>query len=213
MEKVKYKTCTEYWLDTKNNRFRGEFEEMYRDIDDPWGCSEKADSLNNNLFLEIIFHNSQYDRILDIGCGVGDLTMEIARRSIGSQVTGMDISQTAIDKAKLRYPDVNFICRNILSYNISEDGPYNLIAISEVFWYLLDDISKVLNALKLALAKEGVIAIHQFFPAQQKYGVEVINGIDGFENVLCDHGLEFINKCISSAEDGDVLLATIKVKA
>lgn len=75
---MKYKNCTDYctdyWLDIGKMTLRGEFEEMYRDIDDPWGCYEGADSLNNRIFAELLFDRRKFKRVLDIGCGLGGFT-------------------------------------------------------------------------------------------------------------------------------------------
>lgn len=47
------------------------------------------------------------ERILDIGCGTGDLTNEIA--GFGAEVTGMDMSQDMLTKARAKYPHLRFI--------------------------------------------------------------------------------------------------------
>ena len=60
---MKYKSCTDYWLDKENFSLRGDFEAMYKDIDDPWGCGEYCDSLNNKLFCEMLFHHKNYSEL------------------------------------------------------------------------------------------------------------------------------------------------------
>ena len=74
---MKYKSCTDYWLNKENLSLRGEFETMYQDIDDPWGCGELSDSIDNKIFCEIIFHNRKFSNILDIGSGLGKLTNKL----------------------------------------------------------------------------------------------------------------------------------------
>jgi len=46
------------------------------------------------------------ERILDIGCGTGHLTHDIA--SAGTQVVGIDSSAEMIEQARRNYPDLNF---------------------------------------------------------------------------------------------------------
>lgn len=48
----------------------------------------------------------QGEKILDVGCGTGDLANEIA--SFGATVTGIDAAQTMINVAKEKYPSVIF---------------------------------------------------------------------------------------------------------
>lgn len=46
------------------------------------------------------------ERIIDLGCGTGDLTFEISRS--GAEVTGIDLSESMIAKAKTKYPGLRF---------------------------------------------------------------------------------------------------------
>jgi trans-aconitate methyltransferase len=47
------------------------------------------------------------ERILDLGCGTGHLTNQIAVS--GAAVTGLDISQAMIEQARQNYPDLEFV--------------------------------------------------------------------------------------------------------
>ncbi|MBF8305653.1 MAG: Methyltransferase type 11 [Acidobacteria bacterium] len=47
------------------------------------------------------------ERILDLGCGTGHLTNQIALS--GAAVTGLDISQAMIEQARQNYPDLEFV--------------------------------------------------------------------------------------------------------
>jgi trans-aconitate methyltransferase len=46
------------------------------------------------------------ERILDLGCGTGHLTAEIASR--GAHVLGVDRSSTMLDQARRQFPDIQF---------------------------------------------------------------------------------------------------------
>ena len=52
----------------KDGVFIGKFEEMYRDVPDPWGCVEKAGALPNRLLLSLLSEYSPCVRMLDVGC-------------------------------------------------------------------------------------------------------------------------------------------------
>lgn len=47
------------------------------------------------------------ERILDLGCGTGDLAYEISVS--GAYVTGMDYSAEMIERAKSKYPGLSFL--------------------------------------------------------------------------------------------------------
>jgi len=119
----KHYKCTEYWLGSKTGTFRGELEAMYRDIEDPWGCEAGKSSTNNKIFVDIIFDNNlHFVRVLDIGCGLGGLLNAIKVRNWGGYVLGLDVSQSAIQKAKNFYPNMNFNCHDLLQEELSDGG-------------------------------------------------------------------------------------------
>ena len=49
---MKYTNQKDYWVDPVTCEHRNDFNEMYRDINDPWGCRQSAESLSNHLFLD-----------------------------------------------------------------------------------------------------------------------------------------------------------------
>ncbi|RUT28484.1 class I SAM-dependent methyltransferase [Paenibacillus zeisoli] len=63
------------------------------------------------------------ERILDLGCGTGDLTFQIAES--GAKVTGIDYSANMIEAARKKYPDLNFKISNGESF--TEEEPYDAV--------------------------------------------------------------------------------------
>lgn len=55
------------------------------------------------------------EKILDIGCGTGDLANELVK--MGVQITGIDRSETMIEEAKKKYPTIPFFVKDILKLN------------------------------------------------------------------------------------------------
>lgn len=58
------------------------------------------------------------ERVLDIGCGTGHLTAEIA--AIGAEVVGIDSSPEMIDKARAAHPGVRFEVADVREYRTAE---------------------------------------------------------------------------------------------
>ena len=208
----KYNSCTEYWMDPFTYSFRSEFEQMYKDIEDPWGCEAGANSRNNRLFLEMLFPPGKtYKGILDTGCGLGALTKQVHDRNGGAGVTGLDISKTAVDKASKLYPQIPFRVFNVLKDRMIENNRVELIILAEVIWYILEDLTSVLDRLEKILVPKGILAIHQFFPSDQKFGKLVINGLDEFMHFM-RHSVALIPDqkvvCHSGENEDLVLLAT-----
>lgn len=58
------------------------------------------------------------ESILDLGCGTGELAVEIAKR--GASVIGMDVSTEMIHSAKKKYPEMNFIVGDAENFKLDE---------------------------------------------------------------------------------------------
>ncbi|MDR9857254.1 methyltransferase domain-containing protein [Paenibacillus sp. VCA1] len=53
-----------------------------------------------------LLNPQKHETILDLGCGTGDLTSEIA--ASGAEVIGLDASSAMIERARAKYPEISF---------------------------------------------------------------------------------------------------------
>jgi trans-aconitate methyltransferase len=58
------------------------------------------------------------ERVLDLGCGTGHLTAEIANR--GAEVTGLDSSASMIAQARQNYPKLKFVLADAMSFDFEQ---------------------------------------------------------------------------------------------
>lgn len=58
------------------------------------------------------------ERILDLGCGTGDLSAQLAQA--GANVTGIDFSPGMIAVARQKYPQIAFFVADAHSYQSAE---------------------------------------------------------------------------------------------
>jgi trans-aconitate methyltransferase len=72
------------------------------------------------------------EAILDLGCGTGDLTAEIARH--GAQVTGIDASREMIHQAVQKYPDITFLL--VDAHDFRQDETFDAIFSNAVFHWI-----------------------------------------------------------------------------
>lgn len=65
-----------------------------------------------------LLHPKAGEKILDLGCGTGDLTRQIALA--GCEVCGLDSSFEMIEGAKAKYPGITFVSDDACSFDLSD---------------------------------------------------------------------------------------------
>jgi len=102
-----------YVFDLENRQFVGDFEAMYQNESkenfDSWHQDDSR-QLQRKIDLAIL-ENYNFNKILDIGSGKGSLTHILKKKN--NMVVGIDISQTAVDIASERFPDIDFVCSDV----------------------------------------------------------------------------------------------------
>ena len=83
-------------------------------------------------------------RVLEIGCGTGDLLARL-RPSYG---VGADLSVRMVETARNNYPDLNFVEGDAEAddFILGLEGPFDYIVLSDTIGYL-DDIERVIRSL------------------------------------------------------------------
>ena len=99
-------------------------------------------------------------RILDAGCGTGQLTAELVKR--GASVVATDISQSLIQIAKERISDryhnkINFHVGDLCSKNL---GKFDyVVAMDSLIYYSLEDLTRILTELKQRTDREIIFTV------------------------------------------------------
>jgi trans-aconitate methyltransferase len=89
------------------------------------------------------------ERILDIGCGTGQLTAEIARS--GATVTGLDNSSDMLAEARKNYPDLAFVLGDAASFHFPE--PFDAVFSNAALHWVKDSegaVKSIAQALRPA---------------------------------------------------------------
>jgi tellurite methyltransferase len=103
-------------------------------------------------------------KVLDLGMGEGRNALYFASK--GFEAEGIDISETAINRA-LSYAQENGLVMkaavsDLLSFEIEENA-YSLIILANVLNFFKDEeISQVIDKVKRGLAEDGLLYIHAF---------------------------------------------------
>lgn len=93
------------------------------------------------------------DRVLDVGCGVGDYTKEVAQKT--RAVTGTDLN---VDAARKRYPDVQFLTHDAQQPLPFPDASFDVVLCVNTIEHLADP-DALLRELSRVLRPQGRIAI------------------------------------------------------
>ncbi len=120
------------------------FSDSHRRLDllyklpDPWGMETRREQHRfgeTNAFL--MRHLGPVDRLLEVGCGEGHQTLFLRR--IARVVVGLDVSSTAIERARARAPEVAFVAGDL--FNLPDAvGPrrFDVVTACEVLYYVRD---------------------------------------------------------------------------
>ncbi|MCM3702430.1 trans-aconitate 2-methyltransferase [Paenibacillus macerans] len=90
------------------------------------------------------------ERILDIGCGAGDLAAEIA--AAGAVPIGIDLSEEMVKRARQKYPELNFQVENACDYRT--DATFDAV-FSHAALHWIKDAPAVARTVWLALREDG----------------------------------------------------------
>lgn len=168
MSKPKYPRYQDYVI--KDGHLVGEFEQMYRDYDDPWWQTTDESASDKALAIHLL-RRLRVTRVMELGSGLGQFTANLA--AAGFNVLGVDISPTAVEKARTRYPSCDFRVGDILDFEIYQSFTPQAIVMAEITWYVLDKLDAFLAFLKRTLPDVYVIHLLVTYPpGVQQHGAD-----------------------------------------
>lgn len=99
--------------------------------------------------------------ILDVGCGTGHHVGKMSRTINGKlDIIGIDISPSMISKAKLNYPDYNFMVGNALDYDQFQPNTFTHILCLYFTLYYFENKRKFFNNCMEWLMPGGTLIVH-----------------------------------------------------
>ena len=161
----------------KNKQLLGEFDDMYKYSSSiPWHQDKTAYDIFSDIDISILKHflTPSIESICDIGCGLGYLTNrlnnELLPFTAHNSMTGIDISENAINKAADMFPGIKFICKNILIDDITEMvGSFDFIYLKDILWYISDNAYPFFGKVASLLKPNGRIYFMQSIPSSFDY--------------------------------------------
>lgn len=117
------------------------FERMYAGADDPWQLAARWYDQRKYAITMAVLPHRRYQHAFEPGCSIGTLTELLAARC--DQVTSVDIIDAALCAADVRLRAAG--CRDRVTLTRSSvdnpwpAGPFDLVVLSEVAYYLNGD--------------------------------------------------------------------------
>jgi SAM-dependent methyltransferase len=101
-------------------------------------------------------HASGASEILDVGCGLGEMTEHLARRLPGARFTGVDFSAGAIESCRGRAPQHHWVVADVVHDELP--GPVDAAVCSELLEHL-DDPAPAMARIAGALRPGGTVVV------------------------------------------------------
>ncbi len=121
------------------------------------------------------------DRALDVGCGTGEFTAQMAQAEAG--VVGTDVAEEALKRARTRHPGLDFRLTVIDGPLPFADNSFDLVWASEVIEHI-GDTARWLSEVRRVLTPAGRLLLTT--PSHGRLRV-ALAGVPHFSEPLGDH--------------------------
>jgi trans-aconitate methyltransferase len=174
LKKDEAKSCYDHII--KDGKMIGEFEKVYQEFDNPWSQADADHVANSPSRNATIIHIRKYGirSIVEVGCGLGYYTNHIQKET-GVKIKGIDISPTAVEKAKRLFPHIEFEVG--LAKDIEKYQDYDAVLFSGMLWYVLPELKSIFAKILTKMSEKYFLNNLVFHNAKQTYGKEFFTNI------------------------------------
>lgn len=180
------------------------FDELYTADIDPWKFRSSDYERSKYAATLAALPRAKYRICIEAGCSIGELTRLLADRC--ESVTGLDISQVAIAKAKRRNADLTHV--QFVQGELPEcwpKEPTDLIVLSEILYFLTaDEIVRLAKLISKNWNRHGDCILVNYLgpisePLQGSEAAELfINSIEATERmpsiITSDYRIDVLTK-------------------
>ena len=169
-----------YLFSTADSQFKflRRFEDMYRNCEDPHGQSHELQRVDYQIVLGVLNRTmagfppqTARRSILDVGCGLGYFTAQLKHSFPESDVSGCDISQTAVEKAAAIAPQCEFFTLDLKDLTSAAERRYDVLVAMHVLCYFTDEeIHRVVGNLGALLNPGGYVIVGHHLPPKMSFG-------------------------------------------
>lgn len=109
------------------------------------------------ITLKALINNTQFEKVLDVGCAGGALTNNIFRLFPESKITAVDVYKNAIKYGRKEYPKINFILADAHQLPF-ERNSFDLVICCETIEHLVNPL-QALKEIKRVLKQSGTAIV------------------------------------------------------
>lgn len=136
-------------------------------------------------------------KAMDIGSGTGFVVQVL--KEMGKDVTGVDISTTAVNKLSERYPNFRFVEFDMGSGPVDlTENSFGCCTAASVLYHIVDDeaLSIALKNVHHVLQKDGIFIFSDNFVHDKPFNVthQKCRTLKEYETLLKESGFEIINR-------------------
>ena len=176
-------------------------------------ASEERFAKRSSLFRELISGDNPEEiafaavaekkpaRVLDVGCGLGDLTERFARE-LGADVKAIDTSQRMVELARARGIDAQVADAERLPF---DDGEFDCVFAGWVLYHV-PNLDQAIAECARVLRPGGRLVATTYFESNMSELWELIEGVPPRDALSFSHanGAELLRRHFSSVEQRDI---------
>ncbi len=172
----------------RDGKFVGKFEEMYQKFDNPWHQKEVVPNSYARHATLLSVKNNGIKSLIEVGCGLGTFTNYLVENLPGIKIIGMDVSETAIKRAKEKYAHIDFMRGELKHFSEAladvSGGGYDAILFAEIMWYILEDLDEIIDNISTKYKGKYIFINQTFYKGQQQYGNDYFTNLTEMINYL-----------------------------
>lgn len=131
---------------------------LHAQVDDPWHTATSEYEIAKRDATCAALPARRYRRVLDVGCSIGLLTAQLARRA--ERVLAVDASPVALRAAADRLDEPNVDLRLLRVPQEWPEGRFDLVVVSEVGYFLSPaQLTGLVAAVRRSLEPGGVVVL------------------------------------------------------
>ena len=149
------------------------------------------------MLLEFLKEVPEGGKVLDLGCGPGNISRFLLDHRNDLQITGIDIAPAMIEEARKLNPEATFYKGNVLEFSFKEDEKFDGVVSGFVLPYL--DTGQVrlhLKQIAAMLKPEGVGYLSFLHGDENDSGFAVSKNTDGESLYMHYHSVDLVERLI-----------------